>query len=377
MRILLINSEYPPIGGGAGSASEYLSNRLVAMGEEVTVLTAGFGHLPMEITQNSVQVRRIRTLRRRQDRSNVLEQAVFLFTGSTNAFSLIKSWKPDVLLAFFGIPCGAISWIIKTFTGIPYLVSLRGGDVPGFRPYDFAFYHRLISPVLHRIWHDAGAVVANSQGLQQLANDFDNRVQIEIIPNGVDIFQFSLPEKRDWNPPKMLFVGRLVYQKGLDLLVKALGELKQISWRLKLVGDGPHRSDLVSLAEGFGIADRIEFTGWLGKEQITKEYQEANLFVFPSRHEGMSNAVLEAMASGLPVVASDIAGNEELIVQGKTGLLVPPENTKALCDGLRTLLTDPAAMKKFGLESRLRVENHFTWERVANQYLDLLHGIVE
>ncbi len=376
MRILLINSEYPPIGGGAGSASAYLAATLKALGQDIIVLTTGYDRLPREDIENNVPVRRIRTLRRRQDRSNVFEQTMFLFTGTYNTLSLIKKWRPDVILAFFGMPCGAVAWMTKIFTGIPYLVSLRGGDVPGFRPYDFAFYHRVISPFLRHIWHGAGVVVANSQGLRQLAIVFDNKIEIEVIPNGVDIQQFSLPENRDWEPPKILFVGRLVFQKGLDILVKALGELRELPWHLRLVGDGPHRSELESLAKGFGISDRIEFKGWVGKEEVTKEYQDANLFVFPSRHEGMSNAVLEAMASGLPVVASSIAGNEELVVQGKTGVLVPPENPEALCEGLRGILTDSAAMVRFGMASRVRVEDHYTWKRVGTQYLDLLHGLV-
>jgi glycosyltransferase involved in cell wall biosynthesis len=376
MRILLINSEYPPIGGGAGSASAHLADRLNTLGQEITVLTARYGNLPPEAVQNDVRVKRIKTLRRKQDRSNAFEQMIFLLTGSYHALSLIRHWRPDVILAFFGIPSGAVSWVVKKFTGIPYLVSLRGGDVPGFRPYDFAFYHRLASPFLNGIWHCAGAVVANSQGLRQLAANFNNQIAIQVIPNGVDIHQFSLPEKRDWKPPKMLFVGRLVYQKGLDLLVNALGELRELPWHLTLVGDGPHRYELEALAKGFGFADRIEFKGWIHKDVITQEYSEANLFVFPSRHEGMPNAVLEAMASGLPVVASNIAGNEELIIHGKTGLLVPPENPQVLRDELRKILPDSEGRMKMGLESRKRVENNFTWERVADQYLTLLQGII-
>ena len=376
MRILIINSEYPPIGGGAGSASAYLSKTLSDLGQEVTVLTSGYDQLPQTAVHNDVSVRRIRTLRKRIDRSNAFEQALFLVTGSINGVSLVRKWKPDVILAFFGIPCGAVSWVIKLFTGVPYLVSLRGGDVPGFRPYDFSFYHRLISPFLHHIWHRAEAVVANSQGLQKLAEKYDDQVEIKVIPNGVDIHHYSNPEEREWIPTRMLFVGRLVYQKGLDLLMKALGELKDFSWQLRLVGDGPHRSELERLAKNLGISDRIEFKGWIDKEMVTREYQHANLFVFPSRHEGMPNAVLEAMASGLPVIASKISGNEELVNHGVTGLLVPPENFMELGRAVRSLLEDTEKMKKFGAESRSRVESNYTWESVAIEYLDLFQRIV-
>ena len=376
MRILLINSEYPPIGGGAGSASAHLSKKLSDLGQEVTLLTSGYNRLPLMDVQDGVSIRRIKTLRRRLDRSNAFEQAVFLITGSINALYLVKNWRPDVIIAFFGMPCGAISWIVKSFTGIPYIVSLRGGDVPGFRPYDFAFYHRVMGPLLHHIWYHAGAVVANSQGLLELAEAFDKQVEIQVIPNGVDIHLYSYPVNRKWVPAKMLFVGRLVYQKGLDLLIRALGELTDLPWQLCLVGDGPHRPALENLAADLGIANRIEFKGWVGKDVVNQIYQDSNLFVFPSRHEGMPNAVLEAMASGLPVIASNIAGNEELVVHGKTGFLVPPENTAALVKAIKNLISDSERMMKFGAESRTRVKQKYTWENAANQYLDLIQKVV-
>jgi glycosyltransferase involved in cell wall biosynthesis len=369
MRILLINSEYPPIGGGAGNACAHLAAEFVSQGQEVTVLTTQYDNLPSYSVHNGVRVYRIRAIRRKQDRSGAFEQGVFLITGVWSAFRLLRHWHPDVILAFFGVPSGAISLVVNLFTRIPYLVSLRGGDVPGFRPYDFSLYHRLIGPLLHHVWRHADAVVANSQGLKQLAVNFDDQVQIEVIPNGVDIKRFTSPEKRAWDNPKMLFVGRLVYQKGLDVLIRALGDLKELAWHLTLVGDGPHRAHLEGLIEAFGISERIRFAGWLDQRALLEQYEKANLFVFPSRHEGMPNAVLEAMACGLPVIASEIAGNEELVVPGETGLLVPCESPQALRTALTKLLLDPSIRMKLGMASRKRVENDYTWKQVANQYL--------
>lgn len=173
----------------------------------------------------------------------------------------------------------------------------------------------------------------------------------------------------------MLLAGRLVYQKGVDLLIRALGELQHLAWTLYLVGDGPHRPALEDLASELGIADRVEFKGWLDGDALAPQYQDANLFVFPSRHEGMPNAVLEAMASGLPVIASQIAGSEELVVPGETGLLVPSEDIDALREALQTLLPDAARRKMMGAASRQRVEQHFTWKQAAEQYLELLRSV--
>jgi glycosyltransferase involved in cell wall biosynthesis len=119
------------------------------------------------------------------------------------------------------------------------------------------------------------------------------------------------------------------------------------------------------------------FLGWQEKEQMVADYQNANLFVNPSRDEGMPNVVLEAMASGLPIVATRIAGSEELVVPGETGLLVPPEDVAAVHAALRELIPDAALRRKMGAAARRRVEQHYTWRSVAKLNLELLGKAAE
>jgi len=283
---------------------------------------------------------------------------------------------PVVVLAFFGIPGGALALHLSSAAGLPYVVSLRGVDVPGFRPYDFARYHRLTAPLIRRVWRRAQAIVANSQGLRRLAAAFDAARPIAVIPNGVDLEKFAVDE-RLWEPARMLFVGRVVYQKGLDLLLEALSGLKEIPWELVVVGDGAQREPLQGRARDLGLGDRIRFAGWLRGDELRRAYREANLFVFPSRHEGMPNAVLEAMAAGLPVVASRIAGNEELVAAEQTGMLFASEDADGLKQALGALLSDGGRRAAMGSAGRRRVEEHYTWERVACEYRDLLARAVQ
>jgi len=374
MRLLVINSEFPPIGGGAGSASAFLSAALIELGQEVTVLTSRFSDLPHREKQQGVDVIRIPALRRRADRSGALEQVIFVGSSALHALRLARHWKPDAVIAFFGVPSGPAAWLLDRFHGIPYIVSLRGGDVPGFRPYDFGTYHRLIGPFLKIIWRKAAAVVANSQGLLRLAKDFMPEQDIQVIPNGVDSTIFSC-EEREWGLPRLLFTGRLVYQKGLDTLLEALGGLKNLPWQLTLVGDGPQRPLLAKRAQELGLEDRIVFTGWQPRQALPQLYREANLFILPSRHEGMPNALLEAMSSGLPAIASRIAGNEELVQDGRTGLLFPAEDIVALREALRVLLIDASRREAMGAAARLRVEKDFAWSQVAGEYLGLLSSM--
>ena len=374
MQILILNSEYPPIGGGAGNASAHIADQLEKMGHGVTVVTSRFGSLPHKEVHNGVMIYRIPGLRRKQDRSNPLEQLIFILSASLWALRWVPRVEPHATLAFFGVPSGAVGWLIRKFHRVPYVVSLRGGDVPGFRPYDFHVYHKLIAPFLRRIWKDAAAVVANSKGLRQLATTFDSRFEIPIIPNGVDLQAYKMGN-RAWSSPRLLSAGRIVHQKGLDLAMHALGGLKDLRWEWHIAGDGPQMHSLQSLARELGIIDRVDFLGWQSREQLLKCYQQANVFLFPSRHEGMPNALLEAMASGLPVVASCIAGSEELVQDGKTGYLVPSEDVELLRAALKKLLTDATLRKQMGDASRQSVEENYSWESTAQQYADLLEKV--
>ena len=367
MRILLINSEYPPIGGGAGNASANLARCLVELGHEVTVLTARFGDFPPVEILNGVTIHRIPAMRRRQDRSTAIEQLAFITSASFHSLGLMRRFKPNATLAFFGVPSGAVAWLLKKLFRTPYIVSLRGGDVPGFRPYDFKTFHKMVGPFLRVIWHQADSVIANSNGLRDLALAFDPSIEIPIIPNGVDGNQYR-NESRDWAPARLFSVGRIVHQKGLDLGLRALAQLKDLDWHWNIAGDGPQLDALKSLTNELELSDRVTFLGWQSRAELTQWYHRSNLFLFPSRHEGMPNAVLEAMSSGLPVVATRIAGSEELVLDGETGLLVTTESVTELRDSLRIALTDSTLREKMGTASRLHVEQNYTWQKVAEQY---------
>ncbi len=369
--ILIVNSEYPPIGGGAGNASAQLARHLTQLGRRVTVLTARFAGLPHDEQHDGVRVIRLPALRSKQDRSDTLEQISFLLSAAILGFPWLLRLRPQAVLAFFGAPSGVAVWLWSLFISLPYIVSLRGGDVPGFRPYDFARQHRLLSPLLRLVWRRARGVVANSQGLRTLAVAFEPKVPIAVIPNGVDFERFQVSE-RQWEPAHLLFVGRVVFQKGLDVLLDALGGLKEHEWKLTIVGDGPRRAELEAQAERLGIAQRITFTGWKSDAALGATYAQANLFAYASRHEGMPNALLEAMASGLPAVATRIAGNEELVAEGETGLLVPSEDLAALRAALAQLMADPGLRRRYGGEARKRVQTRYSWQTVASQYAALL-----
>jgi len=376
VRILLINYEFPPVGGGAANATACLARALVDLGHEVTVLTTAFGPLRGTTTESGVDVVRVRTLRRSADRSNPVEMLSFLLAALIPGFRLARRRGFDATIAFFTIPSGPISCLLRLTLGIPYLVSLRGGDVPGFVP-EIDGIHRLIAPLRRAVLRRACAVVANSDSLARLSESSDP-FPVKVIPNGVDPLAFAPEgsvERAVENEFRILFVGRLHSQKNVGALLESAAALAALPGRrvvVEIVGDGPERPALAKLAEQTGAACVLRWHGWLDKQQVLACYRRAHVFVNPSYYEGMPNTVLEAMACAVPVVASRIGGNEDLVVEGETGFLFDLAAPQEMTAALQRMRMDPSLGPRLGAHGRQRVIDGFSWSRVAAQYARLL-----
>ncbi len=381
-RILFINYEYPPVGGGGSSAMRHLVREIAKRGHAPLVLTAAQGNLPaLEIT-DGVTVRRIPSLRRRVDRSTIPEVIAFMIASMLAAPGHARQWRAEAVFAFFTLPCGPAAWLLKRTNKLPYAIALGGADVPGFDPLTMKTYHALTGGLIKYLWHDADAVIANSRGLADLAHAHDPKQSLGIVATGADTagiapksaYSASTGADRD---VELLTVGRLTKHKGLDVLLAALAKCASgPRWRLSIVGDGPEREPLKAQAVQLGLTDRVSFKGWAPREAIPDIFRSADIFLLPSRDEGMANVLMEAMCAGLPAVATRIAGSDEVVVEGETGLLVPPEDTPVLARALETLIGDPGARERMGRAARARAESTYSIPVVTDQWLDVIERII-
>lgn len=421
MKLLLVNYEFPPVGAGAGNATDHTARQLTELGHDVVVLTAAHGHLPRKEKRHGYTVLRAPALRRRADHSTPLEMLSFTLGGTMRALSLTRTWQPDACLCYFTLPCAPVGWVLKHRLGIPYAALLRGGDVPGFEPERMARMHRLCGPAIRALWQDADAVSANCDWLANLARKELPGLDVSVIPNGVDTTEFCpRPSPEHGAETRLLFTGRLASQKGVDVLLRALALAKQepdagrphtadsqnapdervphgqaaqgrqghtaqadsnrtstadpsttsatrpqAPLRLDIVGDGPLRPELERMTAQLGLSDSVTFHGWMQREDLPAAFAAADIFVLPSLDEGMPNVLLEAMASGLPAVATSAGGSAELVISDATGLLVPPGNHRALAEALQVLTRDPDLGRRMGRKARARAEQIFSWRRVA------------
>lgn len=373
MKLLLLNHELPPIGGGAGNAAWFIARALRDEGVEAHIVTAGFRGLPAIERGDGVVIERLPVVRKRADRSNVFEMFTFLVSASWRFRLSRMVGEYDGVIAFFSVPAGIIAWQIHRHRpDIPYLVSLRGGDVPGLTP-EVDWIHRLISPIRRRVLRASCAVVANAPDLAMLAEQADE-VSVAVVPNGVDT-SYYIPLQREarTQAPRVLFVGRFHRQKNLFTLLSSFADAcERVSMELVMVGDGPLGDALRAHATALGCADRIVWAGWLEKPELRATYQSCDIFVNPSLYEGMPNTVLEAMACGLAVVASDIGGNDQLVENERTGLMFDLSQPQRLTDAIVRLAQNNALREQLGAAARTLVSANHSWRAVARSYLDLL-----
>jgi glycosyltransferase involved in cell wall biosynthesis len=374
MDILIINYEFPPVGGGGGIATYYIARELCRKGYTVTVLTSHFKELRWHEEIEGINVYRVPVLRKRRDYCSVLEMASFILTSFPMLLYLLFKYRYDLIHIFFGVPSGPLGYVAKKLFGIPYLIRMGGGDVPGFRPFQYKHLYTLLTPLLRIIWRNAEFLVANSEGLRKMADQVFPNLSIRVIPNGVDTHRFTNGNARSpADVVRILFVSRLIMRKGLQFLIDAIPEMLQHTnypFIIKVVGDGPDKEKLLQQIEQLGLEKRFRFYGYVDHGKLPEYYLDADIFVLPSLAEGMPNVVLEAMGSGLPVVATRVPGSEELIHHEENGYLVAPRDSQAIARTLITLINDRILRERMGKQSK-KIVPQYTWESIAEQYIEL------
>jgi len=378
MNILAISHEYPPIGGGGSNACLFLLRGFVKRGHKATLVTSGFVNLPeKETTKDGVVIYRVPSKRANKEHCSFSEMFDFLKKAKKFSINLCRKENFDIALIFFGIPSGPIGVSLKRKFNLPFIIRFGGGDIPGFQD-RFKSVYKLLGPSIKNIWKTSDARVANSEGLRKLAYDFYDKEKFEVIPNGVDSDTFKPDDMRvSGKVFKVLFVSRLIERKGLQFVIPQLPalrdelEAKGKGLRLTIVGDGPYRDTLEVIAKEHGVSDIIDFVGQKDKDQIVPYYQDADVFILPSKKEGMPNVVLEAMACGLPIVMTPCQGSDELIKDN--GFVC---KAKDFGEKLRILAFDDAQRRLMGLNSGSRVRSNFTWDATTDKYINLMKEIL-
>jgi glycosyltransferase involved in cell wall biosynthesis len=374
MKILEMNYEFPPVGGGGGRATEDLAIELSRLGHCVSILTARQGSLPRRESRDGFTVERIFAFRRRQDRCSVPEMVGYIAAAIPAGVRLARKFKPDLIHAHFAVPTGFAAWALSRLTGVPYVLTAHLGDVPGGTPEQTDIFFRYIKPLTVPVWHGASATTAVSSYVADLAKSAYG-VDAVVIPNGVDLQKAPAHASRPGKSIKLVFAGRMVLQKNLGWGLDRLATVRDNNWTFDLFGDGPCRLDLEKQCIKLGLADRVKFHGWISPQDVDREMERADILFMPSLTEGLSLTAVNALAYGLAFACSRIGGFADVVIDGQNGISIPPDDAAGFERGLAGLLGDPERL--FGMkQASKRMAGSFERKLVAQRYESVLAGVL-
>ncbi len=366
MHILHVYKDYPPVIGGIEHHVRTLAEAQAGQGHAVTVLvTRPARGATSEAIEGGVRV--IRAQRLATVASTPLSPALA---------ARLADLEPDVTHLHSPYPVGEGAWLVA---GRSPMVLTYHSDVVRQR-----FLGKLWAPCLRRVLARADRILATSPNYVESSPFLrPHRGKIEIVPLGVDPRRFTGIDRAEarttYSPrgePTLVFVGRLRYYKGLHVLIQALGDLPGV--RLLVVGSGPLTESLHEQAKASGVAERIAWLGDVAETELPRVLAAGDLYVLPAiaRSEAFGIALVEALASGLPAVTTDVGtGTSYVNLDGVTGRIVPPDDPIALAAAIRALVADEAGRLAMGKAARARALAEFTAEtmvaRVGRVYAEV------
>lgn len=365
-RILLLNYEFPPLGGGASPVSYEIAERLSAIGDfDIDAVTMGYKGLPtFERINEQFRIHRVPCLRSKKEICHPWEQATYLVTGYWKARALLKKQAYDICHCHFIIPTGVIALRLNREFGLPYAITSHGSDVLGYGA-RFRYLYPLLAKPWKRILDRAKTVISPSHFLKKeivkAYPDF-NAAKIEVIPNGFDTGKFQPQAKKRW----ICSSGRLLPNKGFQHLIQAVSD-EDIGYEVHIAGDGPMMGELKALAEK--SKTKIVFHGWL--DNTGREYrdllEQSAVYVLASEKENASIALLEAMSAGCAIITTNATGCAEMV--GEAGVLVEYGDVNFLRTVLHDFFTgSQEGLERYQRQARETLIRRYAWGNIIDAY---------
>ena len=354
----------PPIGGGGAAVVAGMSRELAASGHEIDLVTMSFEDQPRQEVVDGVRLYRVPCLRKAKHSCTTPEAFSYLAGAMPTIHRLLTKHRYDVGHAHFILPDGLLAWQAKRYSGLPYVITAHGSDVPGYNPHRLRAAHQMVRPVWKAVVHGASRVICPSEILEQLVQaQRPAPLKTVVIPNGLQVDSYS-PRPLS---PRVLVVTRMLERKGVQYVLEALAGTA-VAAEVNIVGDGPYLPELRRRAEALHSPAR--FWGWLDNRspELRDIYQSSGIFVLPSEAENFPIVLLEAMAAGLAIVTTAGTGCAEVV--GDAGILVPVRDSRAIGRALKRLVEDDTLRRRLGAAARKRIEDNFTWRAVARRYVE-------
>ncbi len=377
MNILMLNYEYPPLGGGAGQATLNIC-RQISQHHHVTVVTTWFEGLSEMEEDGNLCIIRLKCLRKQVFRSNPREMFSWMRHCLRYCDTLLMNQDMDIIFAHFAIPGGEVSYRLGKRFNIPYVIMSHGHDIPWFFPGQMFFYHLILYQRIKLICKHSVKNFMLTPEMKLNADRFLGKKLSNkniIIPNACDTLFFPHIRQRDTQILRMIFVGRFVNQKQPLQIIHALHILRQrkIAYEFVFAGNGPLLPKMQSLIKLYGLSDAVYIKGWLSLDAVREEYAKAHLMLMPSKAEGMSVAIIEALVSGVFVVCSKAANSYSMIEHGENGYVIESVNPEPIADSIELYY------HKFFMTARAvsdeavdKIAGFYNWQNIGERYIEEL-----
>lgn len=371
---------YPRPIGGAEVAIKEITDRIDPENIQFDLIALRFDSTLPKVEQvGNVCVHRIGFTKKDPSATDLVSfplkfnKVLFPFLAFFKARSLHRTKKYDAIWAMMANFSGFATVLFKmTHPRVPYLLTLQEGD-----PIEYILRKvRFVRPLFNRIFTRADAVQAISHYLASWAREMGHEGNVEVIPNAVNTEHFS----REFSPKEradmddelgkkegdvfLITASRLVKKNAVDDVITSLADLPE-HIHFAVLGTGPDEEKLRMLAREKDVIHRVHFLGHVSHEEMPKYFAAADIFIRPSRSEGMGNAFIEAMAAELPVIATSVGGISDFLTDYKTGRVVPPDEPKAIANVVQWYLDNPENRSEIVQNARELVFAEYDWDKIA------------
>ena len=373
LRILLFTTAFRPFIGGSELAIEEIAKRLPDISFDI-ITPRYTRRLPRVEAVDNAHIRRVGL-------GWLGDKLFFPLTGFWTAWRLVRKSDYQIIHAYQASHGAGAAWLLKLFNPkLIFILTLQEGKNLDAQNPAIKFSRRLLIK-------KADVITVISNYLKDYARRINKKARILMIPNGVDVANFSreysygelsgLAVRLGIKPGDKVIttVSRLVPKNGIDILIRTAeilnSNLQTTNYKLLIIGEGGQKEDLVSLAKKLHVYDKIIWAGSVGHAELPRYLKISSVFVRPSRSEGLGSAFLEAMAAGVPVIGTKVGGIPDFLKNKETGVFTEIDNPEDLAEKIDLILNNKELVDKLISNARIMIEEKYNWETIAGQFREL------
>jgi len=377
IRILAFSTNYLPHIGGAELALKHITDRLDDEHYTIHLVAA-------RLTRERAQRERVgNVMVHRVGIGLGIDKFLLPLVGPFMARRLHREQPFEIAWSMMASQGGIAAGLFATFGAAPPLIVTlqEGNDEARLKRYVLGsdlLYRLLIQPLYMLVFKRARAATVISTYLKKRFRQYNETAPVTLIPNGVDLDRFARPEAIDPFQEKRTLTGRddsvllitssrLVPKNAVDVCIESLAHLGE-RYHLLILGDGPLRDELAAKAVSHRVRNRVHFHGSVAPEAVPRYLYMSDIFVRPSQSEGMGSSFLEAMAAGLPVVATSVGGISDFLRHRENGMVVPVGDPQVTAETCRLLADDTQLYDSLATAARQMVHERYSWDTIANEY---------